>query len=314
MIRKQLVDKVTSIPRAKVIVNPAAGANKTYKKWPQLHRLLDHIGLSFDHQYTEGAGHAIELARNAASDGYRYLVAVGGDGTVNEVANGILNTGNAGEVSFGVVSTGTGSDFARSAGIPMDYINAGSILTSTKRLVIDAGIVEYRKNGEKTQRYFVNAAGIGFDAAAVESTEKIPKYFGGTIPYLAGLLRTLIGYRNKSVVMDIDDRNQPAKILSVIVANGNYLGGGMHVAPDAVMDDSLLDVVVIGDVGKYDLLKSLPMIYKGTHGDHPKVSMEKAKKVSIETSERVLVHADGELLGEGPASFSLLPLALNLVV
>jgi len=305
---------VTTVPRAKVIVNPVAGANKTYKKWPQLNRLLDHIGLSFDHQYTEGAGHAIELARDAASDGYRYLVAVGGDGTVNEVANGILNTGSAGDVSFGVISTGTGSDFARSAGIPMDSINACSVLTSVKRLVIDAGIVEYHKNGQKTQRYFVNAAGIGFDAAAVESTEKIPKYFGGTIPYLAGLLRTLIGYRNKSVVMDIDDRNQPAKILSMIVANGNYLGGGMHVAPDAMMDDSLLDVVVIGDVGKLDLLKSLPMIYKGTHGNHPKVSIEKAVKVFINTSERVLVHADGELLGEGPALFRLIPSALSLVV
>ncbi len=308
------MDKVTSVPHAKVIVNPAAGANKTYKKWPLLNRLFDHIGLSFDHQYTEGAGHAIEIARSAASNGYRYLIAVGGDGTVNEVANGILDNGNTGEVSFGVVSTGTGSDFARSAGIPMDYINACSVLTSTKRLVIDAGIVEFHKNGERLQRYFMNAAGIGFDAAAVESTEKIPKYFGGTIPYLAGLLRTLIGYRNKSVVMKIDDKTKPAKILSVIVANGNYLGGGMYVAPDAVMDDTLLDVVVIGDVGKFDLLKSLPMIYKGTHGNHPKVSIQKAADVSIETSERVLVHADGELLGEGPASFKILPSALSLVV
>ena len=300
-----VVGKVTAVPHAKVIINPAAGANKTYKKWPQLNQLLSSIGLSFDHQYTEGAGHAIELAHEAASDGYRYLVAVGGDGTINEVANGILNSSNTKEVSLGVVSTGTGSDFARSTGIPIDSVNACSALTSTKRMMIDTGIVEYHKNGEKTQRYFVNAAGIGFDAAAVESTEKIPKYFGGTIPYLAGLLRTLIGYRNKSVVMNIDDTIKSTKILSVIVANGNYLGGGMHVAPDAVMDDSLLDVVVIGDVGKLDLLKSLPMIYKGTHGKHPKVSIEKAAEVTIGTSERVLVHADGELLGEGPASFRL---------
>ncbi len=303
-----------SVPHAKVIINPAAGANKTYKKWPQLNRILNHIGLSFDHDYTEGSGHAIELAREAASNGYRYLVAVGGDGTVNEVANGILHTGDSGEISIGVVSTGTGSDFARSAGIPRDYASACSCLTSPNRLVIDAGIVEYHKNGEKTQRFFVNAAGIGFDAAAVESTEKMPKYFGGTIPYLAGLLRTLISYRNKAVVMDIDDRNESAKILSVIIANGNYLGGGMHVAPDAVMDDTLLDVVTIGDVGKFDLLKSLPMIYKGTHGSHPKVNIEKATRVSIDTSEKVLVHADGELLGEGPASFRLIPSALSVVV
>lgn len=300
--------------RAKVIINPAAGAHTTLKKWPQLSRILEKIGLAFDHQHTEGSGHAIEIAREAASDGYRCVIAVGGDGTVNEVANGILSTGASAEVSFGVVSTGTGSDFARSAGIPRDYINACSCLTSPKRLTIDAGIVEFLKNGKKTERYFVNAAGIGFDAAAVESTEKMPKYFGGTIPYLAGLLRTLVGYRNKSVVMEIDSKRESLRVLSVMVSNGNYLGGGMKVAPGAAMNDSLLDVVVIGDVGKLDLLKSLPMIYKGTHENHPKVTIRKASRVSIETNDRVLVHADGELLGEGPASFRLIPAALNIIV
>lgn len=303
-----------SVPRAKVIVNPAAGANSTRRKWPQLSRLLNHAGLSYDHDYTEGAGHAIELARTAAADGYRYLVAVGGDGTVNEVANGILHSGDEDDIALGVVSTGTGSDFARSAGIPRDYVSACSSLTGSRRLKIDVGVVEYRKNGQASQRFFVNAAGIGFDAAAVESTERMPKYFGGTIPYLAGLLRTMLSYRNKSVVLGIDERNEAARILSVIVSNGNYLGGGMHVAPDASMDDGLLDVVVIGDVGKFDLLKSLPMIYKGTHGEHPKVSIEKASVVKVESSERVLVHADGELLGEGPASFRLMPAVLNIVV
>jgi YegS/Rv2252/BmrU family lipid kinase len=303
-----------SVPHAKVIINPAAGANKTYRKWPQLSRLLSHIGLSFDHKYTEGSGHAIELAREAASDGYRYLVAVGGDGTVHEVANGILHTGNTGEVSLGIVSTGTGSDFARSTGISRDYVNACSSLMSPNRRIIDAGIIEYHKNGAKTRRFFVNAAGIGFDAAAVESTEKIPKYFGGTIPYLTGLLRTLAGYKNKLVKMNIDDSNESGKILSLMVANGNYLGGGMRIAPDAAMSDGVLDVVIIGDVGKLDLLKSLPMIYKGTHGNHSKVTIRRAATVSVESSERLPVHADGELLGEGPVSFRLVPSALSIVI
>ena len=302
------------VPHAKVIVNPAAGANSTGKKWPQLHRLLDHIGLSFDHDYTEEAGHAIELAREAAGDGYRYLVAVGGDGTVNEVANGILHSGEAGDVSLGIISTGTASDFVRSAGIPSHYVGACSCLTSPQRYLIDVGIVEFKSKGQTSRRFFVNAAGIGFDAAAVKTTEQLPKYFGGTIPYLLGLLRTLIGYRNKSVALGIGDRVDEARVLSVVVSNGNYLGGGMRIAPDASLNDSLLDVCVIGNVGKFDLLKSLPMVYKGTHGDHPKVSMEKAEKVTVESAEKVLVHADGEVLGEGPASFSLVPTALNIVV
>ena len=303
-----------SIPHAKVIVNPVAGANSTHRKWPHISGLLSHDGLSFDHEYTEGVGHAIELAKTAASDGYRYVVAVGGDGTVNEVANGILHSTEAGSMALGVISTGTGSDFARSVGIPRHYVNACSALASPQRKLIDVGVVEYQSKGQSVRRFFVNVAGIGFDAAAVETTERMPKYFGGTIPYLAGLIRTLFGYRNKSVVLRIGDRVEEARLLSVVVSNGKYFGGGMHVAPEASLDDNLLDVVIIGDIGKFDLLKSLPMVYKGTHGDHPKVSMEKATKIDVESPERILVHADGELLGEGPASFRLMPAALSIVV
>ena len=303
-----------SILHAKVIVNPVAGANSTRRKWPRISRLLRHVGLSFDYEYTEGVGHAIELARAAAGDGYRYVVAVGGDGTVNEVANGILDSAGSSSTALGIVSTGTGSDFARSVGIPRHYVSACSCLTSERRSLIDVGVVEYKNKGQSLRRFFVNAAGIGFDAAAVETTERLPKYFGGTVPYLVGLLRTLIFYRNKSVVLRIGDKVEAARTLSVVVANGSYFGGGMHVAPEASLNDNLLDVVVFGDVGKFDLLKSLPMVYKGTHGAHPKVSMEKAATITIESSERVLVHADGELLGEGPASFWLVPAALSIVV
>ncbi len=301
-------------PYAKVIVNPVAGACSTRRKWPRISKLLRHVGLSFDYEYTEGVGHAIEIARAAASDGYRYVVAVGGDGTVNEVANGILYSTGSSNTSLGVVSTGTGSDFVRSVGIPRDYTVACSFLTGSRRLVIDVGVVEYKSKGQSLQRFFVNAAGVGFDAAVVEATERLPKYFGGTIPYVAGLLRTLFGYRNKSVVVHLGNKVEAKRILSVVVANGCYFGGGMHIAPQAELNDSLLDVMTVGDIGKFELLKALPMVYKGTHITHPKVRMEKATHIIIESSERILVHADGELLGEGPASFWLMPVALSIVV
>ncbi|MFC1928154.1 diacylglycerol/lipid kinase family protein [Chloroflexota bacterium] len=303
-----------SVPYAKVIINPVAGDYSTGKKWLSIRRLLEHAGLPFDHEYTEGAGHAIEIARTAVSNGYSCVIAVGGDGTINEVANGVLRSTNPSSTALGVISTGTGSDFARSAGIPRYYVNACSSLTGSRRILIDVGVVEYQSKGQTLRRFFVNAAGIGFDASVVENTERSPKYLGGTVPYLAGLLWTLFGYRNKPVVLRIGDRVETARILSVVVCNGNYLGGGMHVAPEASLNDNLLDTVVIGDIGKLDLLKSLPMIYKGTHGAHPKVSMEKAAKITVESPERVLVHADGELLGEGPASFWLMPAALSIMV
>ncbi|MBA7614051.1 Diacylglycerol kinase [subsurface metagenome] len=300
--------------QTKVIVNPVAGARSTRRKWPVINRLLKRVGLTFDFDYTEGVGHAIELARAAASDGYRYLVAVGGDGTVNEVANGILHSTNAATTALGVVSTGTGSDFARSAGLARDYTIACANLTSPKRLSIDVGVVEYQSGGETRERFFVNTAGVGFDAAVVKETERLPKFFGGTIPYLAGLLRTLVVYKNKPVVVKIGDEVERGRVLNVVVANGGYLGGGMHIVPEAELCDGLLDVAIVGDMGKFELLKELPKVYKGTHVNHPKFKMKKAAHATIESPETMLVYADGELLGECPASFRVVPAALSLVV
>jgi diacylglycerol kinase (ATP) len=300
--------------QTKVIVNPVAGAYSTRRKWPIISRLLKRIGLSFDFEYTEGVGHAIELARAAASDGYRCLVAVGGDGTVNEVANGLLHATGAAKTALGVVSTGTGSDFVRSVGIPRRYTDACSCLASQRRLAIDVGVVEYQRGGKTLERFFVNAAGTGFDAAVVKETERLPKFFGGTVPYVAGLLRTLFVYKNKPVVVKAGGEVESGRVLNVVVANGGYLGGGMHIVPQAELGDSLLDVAIIGDMGKLELLKELPKVYKGTHVNHPKFKVKKTANVTVESSEPMLVYADGELLGELPASFRVMPLALNIMV
>ena len=303
-----------SITQAKVIVNPVAGANATYRKWPKISSLLHHIGLPFEFQYTEGVGHAIELAREAVNNGCRFLVAVGGDGTVHEVANGILLSKELNEATIGIISTGTGSDFIRSAGIDRDYIKACSSLTGTRRRLIDVGVVEYHKDGQGHRRFFINSSGVGFDAAVAETSNRLPKFLGGTIPYIIGLLKSLAGYKNKPVTISMGDKIESKRILSVVVANGRYFGGGMRVAPLADIDDGLLDVITVGDMGKLELLKAFPTIYKGTHIHHPKVEMEKTTQVRIESTEKFLVHADGEFLGEGPVSFELIPSALSIAV
>jgi diacylglycerol kinase (ATP) len=300
--------------RTKVIVNPVAGARSTRRKWPLISRLLERVGLSFDFNYTAGVGHAMELARMAASDGYRCLVAVGGDGTVNEVANGIIHSQNAKATALGVVSTGTGSDFARSAGLARDYTTACHNLASSERLTIDGGVVAYQCDGKRRERFFVNSAGVGFDAAVTKETERYPKFFGGTIPYLVGMVRTLVGYKNKNIVLKIGDEEERYRVLAVSVTNGNYIGGGMHIAPEAELDDRLLDVVVLGDFGKLEILKEFPKVYKGTHVNLPKVSVKKASKVTIDSTEPMLLYADGEVLGECPVEFGVLPKALSIVV
>jgi len=303
-----------SIPEARIIVNPVAGASTTYRKWPKIKSLLRHIGLPFEFQYTEGIGHAIELAREATSSGCQFLVAVGGDGTVHEVANGILLSKEINKATIGIISTGTGGDFVRSAGIDRDYIKACSSLKGVRRRLIDVGVVEYSKDGQRKQRFFVNSSGVGFDAAVAEMSNRLPKFLGGTIPYIMGLLKSLVGYQNKMVTINIDDKIESKRILSVVVANGCYFGGGMRVAPLADIDDGLLDVIAVGDMGKLELLKAFPTIYKGTHIHHPKVETSKATRIEIESTEKFLVHADGEFLGEGPASFGLIPSALSVAI
>ena len=137
---------------------------------------------------------------------------------------------------------------------------------------------------------------------------------GGTIPYIVGLFKSLVGYKNKSVTISVNDNTETKRILSVVVANGCYFGGGMRVAPLAYIDDGLLDVISVGDMGKLELLRAFPTIYKGTHVNHPKVEMAKTTQVKIVSTERFLVHADGEFLGEGPVSFRIIPSALSIAV
>lgn len=296
-------------------MNPAAGANRTHRKWPGIRSLIERTGLSFDHRLTEGKGHAIELARGAVEDGCRYVVAVGGDGTVHEVANGVLQAGLSEHIALGVVCTGTGSDLSRSVGVPRDYEQACAALTSAGRRAIDAGLIEYQKEGRSLRRYFLNVAGIGFDATVVEATERMPKWLGGTIPYVTGVVRTFLRYKNKSVEFRIDGgAPERAKVLGIVTANGAYFGGGMFIAPQARPDDGLLDIVIVGDFGKLELARVFPRIYKGTHLGYPKIRLERGSRVGISSPERFLVHADGELLGEGPVGLSVFPEAIRLVV
>jgi YegS/Rv2252/BmrU family lipid kinase len=234
----------------KVIINPAAGANSTHRKWPGIQSLLKSLGLAFEFQFTEGRGHGIEIAREAAGNGYRYLVAVGGDGTIHEVANGILKTANSKITSLGIICTGTGSDLARTLNTPHDFNQACQTLTGGKRRVIDMGLVKFVKNGLPSERYFVNGAGIGFDATVVSATEKMPKFLGD-FSYLLGLLRTFLTYRNRKVTYKIGEKavETGTCMLSLVVANGRYFGGGMHIAPNARPDDNLFDMVMLGNFG-----------------------------------------------------------------
>ena len=299
----------------KIIVNPVAGAGTSIKHWPHIKNQLEKLGISYDVVFTERIGHGIELAREAASQHYQYLVAVGGDGTINEVVNGMLTAPQNGHTAIGVINTGSGSDFVRSLGIPRDADRACHHLLSANRLKVDVGVIEWGDATNPNRRFFVNAAGVGFDAEATDTRRKLPKIFRGPVSYVIGVVSTLLGYRNKPINVKLDATDETAgKSLSIIVANGRYFGGGMKVAPNAELNDQLFDVLTIGDIGKFELMQAFPRVYKGTHITHPKVKVERAALVSLSSVERLLLQADGEIIGEGSFRFSILPGALSIVI
>jgi YegS/Rv2252/BmrU family lipid kinase len=247
--------------RTKLIVNPAAGAGRTLKKWPRIKQELEQLGVDFDYEITEAPGHGIELAQSAVEEGYEVVVSVGGDGTLNEVVNGIHNAGGLDRVAVGIINTGTGADYIRTLGIPRHYRQACQRLASPQgKVIVDLGVAEYLNKGRPAKRLFVNFAGLGFDAEVVRATTEKFKALGDMPSYLMGLLTTLFTYENRDVTLVIDGQFGSRKVCTVMLNNGKYAGGGMLPAPGADPGDGYFDVLVIDDMTKPDLLISLPRI------------------------------------------------------
>jgi diacylglycerol kinase (ATP) len=302
------------VARMRVIVNPAAGAGKTIKKWPQIMGFMKSLGLDFVHDITEAPGHAIELAKSAVKKGCEMVVSVGGDGTIHEIVNGLYEAGGGANVAVGIVNTGTGADYIRTIGVPRRYKEACQCLLSSGRRTVDLGVVEYTKGGHRKKRLFVNFAGIGFDAEVVKATTEKFKALGNMPSYLMGLFSTLMSYQNRDISILVDGESGQRRICTVLLNNGRYAGGGMLPAPNADPGDGFFDLVIIDDITKPDLLMSLPRVYRGTHLTHPKVTLMRAREVEIWPTQTSAVQADGELLGEAPVRFSILPAALNVVI
>jgi diacylglycerol kinase (ATP) len=302
--------------RSLFIVNPVAAGGKTGKVWPDVEKELRSLGLAFDHRFTEEPNHATALAREGVDQGYETVVAVGGDGTINEVVNGLMPPGGdkAGGM-LGIVITGRGSDLARTIGIPSDYREACARLGGDRTMTVDLGLVTFHQEGEERQRYFVNVGGGGFDGEVAHRANRAPNFMGGTIPYLTSLVSTLFSYRNKAVELTLDDQEPIRKVInSVVVANCQFFGGGMRVAPDADPNDGLFDVVVIGDIDKIEYLMTVPKVYDGTHITHPQVDTYRARRVEIHSDSPVLLQVEGEVCGQSPITFEIIPSALQIRV
>lgn len=299
----------------RIIVNPAAAGWRVGKDWSRIKGILREEGVPFTADLTEGREHATELARQALTEGYRTIVAFGGDGTINEVVNGLVAEGKINpEAKLGVIPGGAGDDLCRTLGIPTDPREACRRLKGHRTRLIDLGEMEYAFEERQRQRYFVNFAGMGFDAAVTERTRRSWKAMQGTLAYFMSLLTTLAVYRNKDVRLLLDGRELRQRANAIMACNGRYCGGGMYIAPDASLEDGLFEVIVIGDTTKLELLANVPRVYRGTHLTHPKVDAYCAREVKVESQEQMFVQADGELLGEAPVTFRIIPQSLRVLV
>ena len=261
---------------------------------------------------SQSAGHMTELAAQAAAGGAERLVVVGGDGTVNEVVNGIAE---AEGVELAVIPRGTGWDFVRTYGIPRDLDEAVDIARDGDVREIDAGRVSYRSwAGEDAHGWFANVASAGISGAIAKRANESSKALGGKISYYWSTFAVFFGWQTGEMRVAVDDEVREGRMIDVMVANGRYLGGGMMMCPEAEPDDGLLDVLLIGDVTKRDLLLVLPKTYKGRHLPHPRLEPLRGRVVTIDAHEPLPIELDGEQPGTTPARFEVVLKALRLRV
>lgn len=300
------------------IVNPVSANGTTRKAWPAIARMMEKEGIDFDWSFTPGRFAAPAMAADAVRKGYDMLVAVGGDGTVHEVLNGLFEDGRPlnPEARVGVVSRGTGSDYIRTLGIPKNEELAVKRLKGEAVRAVDIGAARFvGLDGSAGFRYFVNIADVGLGGETVQRVERTTKVFGGFVSFLYGTIATMLGYRNKRMVVTIDGGEpMEMKATTVVVANGRYFGGGMFVAPNALLDDGVFDVVILDNFGTVELITNLPKVYKGTHLTHPKIRAYRGRKVRITSPDRVYLEMDGELPGCLDAEFTVVPKGLLVKV
>jgi len=302
-----------------VVVNPHAGNNAMQHDWPRVEAMFADAGFDFDAVFTEQPMHAVELTAEAISRGERKFVAVGGDGTFNEVANGIFLNGSVSsrEITMATIPVGTGNDWGRMYGIPFDYGRAVEIIKANKVFVQDVGVVRYDINGESPgKRCFVNIAGTGFDALVARKTN-IQKQKGkaGVFSYFLNLLSGLLEFKTGKVTLEIDSEKMNFNTFSITVGICRFNGGGMMQSPLAVPDDGLLDVTLIRKIGFFTIAMQLKNLYNGTFIRHPKIFTGRGEKIIV-TPEKpdFILEVDGENLCCGPYEFSVLPRALNIVI
>jgi YegS/Rv2252/BmrU family lipid kinase len=289
-----------------VIVNPRSGGGLSQRRWAALvGPLTDGLG-PVDVRFTEAQGDGRRIAHEEAVAGRGLIVAMGGDGTVSEVADGILAAGSACEL--GIIPRGTGGD---------DLGQAARRIRDTPARTIDAGRVSFvADDGSPAERHFVNVVSFGFSSDVARQANASSKRLGGRVAFLSATVRSLVGYDNVDVVFSLDD--QPERRMNVLLAavgNGRFFGGGMKICPEALLDDGFLHLVTVGNLGRVGVMANIHRIYSGNHLTMKEVQSTRLRRMKVAPADReakIPLEIDGETPGHLPASFELLPGALRV--
>lgn len=307
-----------------VIVNPKSAAGSTRDKWSAIASdLRTHFG-PYNVAFTKGPGDGTEIARRAAEGGREFIIACGGDGTVNEVANGVLQSGK--DVEFGVFPSGTGGDFRRTLGMPREEREAAQALRTGETKRIDVGKISFTDHdGNPAERYFLNVTSFGLAASIIErvkgstSLSWLPlDTVRGRASFALSTLQEVIALGATTARVKIDDKEERTiQTVNFCVANSRYFGGGMMIAPKAKINDGFLDVINIGDINTAKIILNAYTLYRGTHLDLPEVKDTLAKRIEarpLNDGDEVHIEIDGELAGRLPAVYEVVPDALRVRV
>jgi diacylglycerol kinase (ATP) len=295
-------------PDTLVIVNPASGGGRALRAEPEVASLLASRGYSAQFVHSKSSEDIRELAARAAAGGFRTVVALGGDGAFHHLVEGIRGT----NVVAGFFPAGNGNDIARSLGIPLDPVEAANSFLRGQPCSVDLVRVRF---GDGSVAYYMGAGGMGLDAEAAHLANTRFRTWPGVTRYLAGAFTIFFREPLLNVSVEMDGASWSGRALFVAVANATSYGSGVRIAPQAEMDDGLLDVVIVGDVGLLRLLEAISIVL--TTGDlrgFPEVTRYRCRRVALRADRAARVHGDGEALGVAPAEFEILPAAIRVVV
>lgn len=302
-----------------VIVNPNAGRKKGEKDWPEISRLLTGAGFNYVAQITEHRDHAVHLAEEHILQGFRNIIVVGGDGTLNEVVNGIFRQTACPttDIILGMIMVGTGNDWGRMYNIKENYEMAVRILKKQRLFVQDAALVTYHQGGQPETRYFVNMAGMGYDALVAQMTNRMKeKGGGGPLAYLFNLFKGLFKYRHTLMEVSIDGIEIfRGNVFSMSIGICRYNGGGMMQLPNALPDDGILDMTIMKNVKKMDVVRNIKKLYDGSFLGLHFIETHAGKNIRITSTppHMAFLETDGESLGNSPFEFEVIPKAIRII-